>query len=107
MLLCILFRITRGMHITARGGALGELAPTKGYSTSTRIGILSCGPLSVRPRRDSHADAHSDAVTNARAHHCRAGRCAVGYELVRVPECPEYHGGPFYYEYLIPLLRSP
>ncbi len=35
-------------------GALGELAPPKGYSTSTHVGFLSCGP-SPRVRLRRHA----------------------------------------------------
>ncbi len=52
-------------------GALGKLAPPEGYSTSTHVGVLSCGPsLRVRLRRDADAD------------HRRAGRRSVGYELL-------------------------
>ena len=67
-------------HCTA---ALGELVPPEGYSTSTRIGFMSCGPsLRVRLRRDARADTAVDARANARAHR-RAVRCAVGYEYPR------------------------
>jgi hypothetical protein len=84
-------------------GALGELAPPEGYSTSTHLGFMSCGPSPrVRPRRGTDADAdtstdaipadaHSYALADARADHRRAGhrraghrragRRAVGYAL--------------------------
>jgi hypothetical protein len=75
-------------------GALSELAPPEGYSTSTHVGFLSCGPsLRARLRSDADArantetddalaDAHSCALADARADHRRAGRRAVGYELL-------------------------
>ncbi len=82
-------------------GALGALAPPEGYSTSTHVGLLSCGP-SLRVRlcsdapadtaddtlADAPADTADDTLTDAFAHEqntragdCRAGRCSVGYEL--------------------------
>jgi hypothetical protein len=66
-------------------GAFRKLAPPSGYSTSTHVGLLSCGPsLRVRLRRDALAeplDAHACALANARAGDRRAGRCSVEYEL--------------------------
>ncbi len=61
-------------------GALGELAPPDGYSTSTHVGFLSCGP-SLRVRlcsdalantlantaNDTLADALADALANTLA----------------------------------------
>ena len=81
---------------------LGELAPPEGYSTSTHVGFLSCGPtLRVRLRSHALADtlatalanarantandtlaaAHANALANARADHRCAGHCAFGYQL--------------------------
>ncbi len=45
-------------------GALGELAPPEGYSTSTHAGFLSCG-LSLRVRPRSDADALADTAEDA------------------------------------------
>jgi hypothetical protein len=89
-------------------GALGELAPPEEYSSSTHVGLLSCGPsLRVRLRSDARAealagalaDAADDTLTDAFAHeqNTRAGdrravRCAVGcvstLEYPRVPSVP-------------------
>jgi hypothetical protein len=52
---CMPHRKSGARHCT---GALGELAPPEGYSTSTHLGFISCGrSLRVRLRRDADADA--------------------------------------------------